>query len=210
MHLSGTYNPLVVGELSTEQCKPWESLVHRFTSDILDAAHFAVKSALEYATDDDTAAGILHEIINPKLYDLKEALNEKITEILEPHKSGNLVTCNHYPVENVQNAQAQRRKRRLKRVLQGIFGQKLLQGEYDLDANNLLSQLVETTEADMDRYASYAATDVMEEYYKVALKKVADDISVLAVEECLIQQLPTLFMPEAVFNMDKENYAGIL
>ena len=39
---------------------------------------------------------------------------------------------------------------------------------------------------------------------KVARKKVVDDISVLAVEECLIQQLPTLFMPETVFNMDDD------
>lgn len=31
-----------------------------------------------------------------------------------------------------------------------------------------------------------------------------DDISVLAIEECLIQQLPTLFMPDAVFNMDDD------
>lgn len=167
--LPGTYNPLVVGELFMEQCKPWESLVHRFTSDILDASHFAVKSALDYAADEDTAAGLLHEIINPKLYDLREALNEKIAEVLEPHKSGHPITYNHYLTENVQKAQAQRRRQQLKRVLQGIFGQKLLRGEYDLDVNNLLSQLVETTEADMDRYASYAVIDVMEAYYKACL-----------------------------------------
>jgi hypothetical protein len=142
--------------------------------------------------------------------------------------SGHPITYNHYLTENVQKAQSQRRRQQLKRVLQGIFGQKLLRQEYDLDVNNLLSQLVETTEADMDRYASYAAIDVMEAYYKVclaancdhslatwtnsikvALKKVVDDISVLAVKECLIQQLPTLFMPEAVFNMDDDIIRGI-
>lgn len=167
--LPGTYNPLVVGELFMEQCKPWESLIHRFTSDILNASHFAVKSALDYAADEDTAASLLHEIINPKLYDLREVLNEKIAEVLEPHMSGHPITYNHYLTENVQKAQSQRRRQQLKRVLQGIFGQKLLRQEYDLDVNSLLSQLVETTEADMDRYASYAAIDVMEAYYKVCL-----------------------------------------
>lgn len=223
--LPGTYNPLVVGELFIEQCKPWESLVRRFTSDVLDAAHFAVSSALHYAADENTAVSLLHEVINPKLYDLRQVLEKKIAEVLEPHKSRHPITYNHYLTENIQRAQAQRLRRQLKGVLQKNFGQELPQGErlYELDVNELLSQLVETTEADMDRYASYAAIDVMEAYYKVcpvaacgyacatltnsmkvALKKVIDDISVLAVEECLIQQLPTLFMPDTVFNMDSD------
>ncbi|RMJ26918.1 Dynamin central region [Aspergillus sp. HF37] len=167
--LPGTYNPLVVGELFIEQCKPWESLVRRFTSNVLDAALFAINSALHHATDENTAVSLLHEIINPKLYDLRQALEKKIAEVLEPHKSRHPITYNHYLTENVQKAQAQRRRRQLKGVLQRIFGQKLLQGEYryELDVNELLSQLVETTEADMDRYASYAAIDVMEAYYKL-------------------------------------------
>lgn len=169
--LPGTYNPLIVGELFKEQCKPWGILVDRFTSDILDAARFAVESALDYATDKDTAAGLLHAIIYPKLYNLKEALNVKIEEILEPHKSGHPITYNHYLTENVQKAQTERRRRHLQRVLQGVLGQqnKLPDGryQYTFNASILLSQLVENTEADMDRYALYAAIDMMEAYYKV-------------------------------------------
>ena len=119
--LPGTYNPLVVGELFREQIKPWERLVHTFSSRILEAARFVVKSALDDATDEQTAANVLHEIVNPKLHDLSKALNEKIEEILEPHKSGHPITYNHYLTDNVQKAQAARRKRQLERVLRRTF-----------------------------------------------------------------------------------------
>lgn len=40
--------------------------------------------------------------------------------------------------------------------------------------------------------------------HKVSLSKVVGDISVFAVEDCLLQQLPTLFISETVFQMDDD------
>ncbi|KMU73268.1 interferon-induced GTP-binding protein Mx2 [Coccidioides immitis RMSCC 3703] len=171
-------------------------MVRSRSCNILNTSYFMVNSALDYTTDEETAGALQHEIILPRLYELRKSLQRKVVEILEPHKSGHPITYNHYLMENVQKAQAARRKRQLEKVLKSFFGTQSADDIlYTVNVNNLLSQLVESTEADMDCYAAYAATDMMEVYYK----KVVDDISILAIEKCLIEQLPTLFTPETVF-----------
>jgi hypothetical protein len=99
-----------------------------------------------------------------------------------------------------------------------------------LDVKDLFSSLVESTEADMSRFASNGAIDMMEACYKVcpkasltlmfsletyadsmkvALKQVIDDISVLAVEKRLVQRLPFLFTPKTVMNMEDDDIRRI-
>ena len=43
----------------------------------------------------------------------------------------------------------------------------------------------------------------------MALKKIIDDFSVLAVEACLVQKLPTLFCPADVIDIDDETVAAL-
>jgi hypothetical protein len=104
--LPGTYNPLIVGDLFKEQCKPWENLLDWLASEVIKAAKYVIRRALEYATDKNTATRVLLEIIKPKFNGLEQSLNEKIAEILEPHKSGHPITYNHYLTENIQKAEA--------------------------------------------------------------------------------------------------------
>ncbi|KAM3538312.1 hypothetical protein ARSEF1564_008774 [Beauveria bassiana] len=61
----------------------------------------------------------------------------------------------------------------------------------------------------MERYGSELAVDYMEAYYKLASKKFVHDISVLAVERCLINKLPSLFPSETILDLRDDEVAYI-
>ncbi|KAF3492327.1 uncharacterized protein GIQ15_01844 [Arthroderma uncinatum] len=197
-------DPHIVGDLFKEQCQPWKGLVDSFTQKIYMAAHFTIRSALNNAADEATATVLLQEVILPGLQGIKRSLDSKVAEILEHHEVGHPITYNHYLTDNVQKAQSKRRKEELEELLKEVLGPYSLDSgvySHQFHAEVLLSRLVERTEANMDRYASNAAIDMMEAYYKVALKRMIDDVSVLAIEACLMNQLPGLFSPKTACSL---------
>lgn len=169
--LPGTYNPMIVAELFSKQCKPWQSLVHDLSERILSFAYTTVNAVLQHVVDDQTAGSLIREIIGPSMENLKVGLATKVAEILKPHLVGHPITYNHYLTENVQKAQAARRRREMEERLKTFFKvDELTQGaiNYRLDVRSLLDTLVSHTEPDMDNFSCSMAVDVMEAYYKVS------------------------------------------
>ncbi|KAF1975224.1 dynamin family protein [Bimuria novae-zelandiae CBS 107.79] len=210
--LPGTFDPLIIGQLFREQREPWGNLVNDHMEKIVEAVHFVVRSVLSTYCDRSTFEGLLRQLIYPRLEILTQQLREKVKELLQPHETGHPITYNHYLTENVQKAQDKRRAREIKKSLAGFFGADYTSEEYvnrNINVNSLTQVLLTKTEADMNNYASSIATDFMEAYYKVALKKVIDDFAVLAVEACLIEKLPTLFCPEDVLDINDETVTSL-
>ncbi|KAI0534900.1 P-loop containing nucleoside triphosphate hydrolase protein [Xylaria digitata] len=134
--------------------------------------------------------------------ELKGDLRAKLEEILHPHLSGHPITYNHYLTENVQKAQNARNRRAMEKRMVDFLGCNLSDDiSRCFNPKSLLDSLVSATESDMDKYSCSMAIDMMEAYYKVALKTLIDDKSVLAIEKCLLQKLPELFSPDIICNL---------
>jgi len=169
--LPGTFNPLIIGELFTEQCQPWRSVTLSAKDTILQAAYLAIQAILDHITVKETSDGIFR-IISGGIDTLKNELDHKVAELLHPHYSGHPITYNHYLTDNVQKAQSDRRRRALEKTLKEFFGAGNFEKELcytQIAPLKLLSLLEQRTEVDMERYASELTVDYMQAYYKVSI-----------------------------------------
>ena len=208
--LPGTFDPLVVGQLFHEQRKPWPGLVNQYTNIILRAVFALAADALSHVCDENTHAGLTRQFLHIRLEKLSVGLRAKVEELMRPYEIGHPITYNHYLTENVQKAQSKRQANEVRRSLAGSFGEELVGTRVmDVNLDALVNALVAKTEANMSNYASSTATDFMEAYYKVAQKRLIDDFAVLAVEARLVQELPSLFSPEDVVDIDETTVTAL-
>jgi hypothetical protein len=170
--LPGTFNPQIIGEIFFEQSKPWQGIVESFMCDLLQAARTTLSLILEHTADPQTSEGLLRHIINPTIESLKEGLEKKAKEVLEPHQTGHPITYNHYLTDNIQKSRQREWEKIVAEKVHGFFGTRedspvWCKGSFDV--NKLLTALhAVAAEADMDRHACSEAIDCMLAYYKVS------------------------------------------
>jgi hypothetical protein len=164
----GTFNPMIIGELFTIQCQPWRSIATDAKESIVQAVYKTTQAVLDHIAVDNTVEGIFR-IINAHIDMLKAGLDIKMQELLEPHHSGHPITYNHYLTDNVQKAQAARRRRSFEKILREVMGGRSVKDDDDARLNplQLLNLFEQRTEVDMEKYAGELAVDYMQAYYKV-------------------------------------------
>ncbi|KFA70860.1 hypothetical protein S40288_09894 [Stachybotrys chartarum IBT 40288] len=165
--LPGTFNPLVVGELFSAQCAPWETLAKKYLDIILRCVKVSLLTILQYVADEEISARLAARFLDPSMVSLEACIATKLAQLLKPYISGHPITYNHYLTENVQKAQQKRHEAKLKQVLEPFMNPESTKSQNIDSPTRMFCELKKATEPNMENFASINATDVMEAYYKV-------------------------------------------
>lgn len=166
--LPGTFNPLIISELFSEQCGPWQDIAAGLIEDVLESVHKTTQAILEHVAVPEVANGIL-QVIKGTIEELRQKCNDKVVELMRPYSAGHPITYNHYLTEQVRKIQSDRQKRDLEKKFKETLGDVFTYGGTNSaeQYTSLLQNMLENSEADMERHAASLAVDYMQSYYKV-------------------------------------------
>jgi hypothetical protein len=166
--LPGTFNPMVVGDMFSRQCKPWMAITRTLVENIYTAAVTTFSKMISEICDHNTTTRLLKGLIQPSLHVLREKLAQKVDELLRPHIAIHPITYNDDLTSSVQNIQTARHHRAFDVLCDKIFGRHRRKnniGGVELDEN--LTRLKEKTEPNVEEYSASLAADVAAAYYQV-------------------------------------------
>jgi GTPase SAR1 family protein len=192
--LPGLFNPMIVTTLFRKQCQPWREIAERAKDRILDSVHAIARDMAQHVAIAETA-DVLLGIISDRFESLKEAVDDKLVELLDQHLNGHPITCNRDLLGTVRETHLERQRQRIQTILR-------YSNEYGEDY--AVNQFVEAYRQDLQSYGSSMALDYMQSYYKIAIEHFIDGFSTLAIEHCLVAKLSTLFSPVFVAEFSDE------
>lgn len=180
LELPGTFQPALVGMLFREQASSWKSIVDRHVEDTYDFVKSFIESALHHVAHKETARLLLLHLIDPILEDRRKNLLAKVEEIIRPYTKGHPITLNtNYVSALLKAPQSQ---------------------QTGSEAN------ISTSE-DLEMDACTQVVNVMQSYYQVALGVLVDNVAILAIEQCLLEELDGLIPPSIAIRASEEKLA---
>ncbi|KAK8015118.1 hypothetical protein PG990_008414 [Apiospora arundinis] len=194
----GTPNDRLAVELFRDQSQPWGKIAQYHVRLVLDMSRHFVNELVGYIVSPSAGkafSAILADVVDPFFEMKSQVLEQKVNELLHHYRTGHPQPLD---TEFRMLLTAQRRKNLEAEVLD-----KLLRDQPELFKAEALEKLRQVThDANASKCGIEGLIERSETYYKMALRTFIDNIMILAIENCLVQDIPSIFTTEMVSQMD--------
>ncbi|KAJ8125531.1 hypothetical protein O1611_g8108 [Lasiodiplodia mahajangana] len=192
----GTTNDFLAVKLFQDQSRPWESIARFHIDLLLRIVKSFTEKLMSYITgpDEKTYSAIMSQIFDPFFEKGALKLDRKLHELLFHFQSG-------YPQPSDAEFRASLAKRRQKHLTTEIL-QDLATSHPELfteKGKRHLAGLVPSGRK--SEFGVDGLVDKSETYYELSLRNFTDNVIILAIENCLIRELPTILTTNAVAQM---------
>ncbi|KAJ8109504.1 hypothetical protein ONZ43_g6117 [Nemania bipapillata] len=192
----GTTNDFLAVKLFQDQSRPWEAIARFHIDLLLRIVKSFTEKLLAYITgpDEKTYSAILVNIVDPFFEKRTLKLNRKLQELLCHFQTG-------YPQPADAEFRAALAKRRQKHLTAEIL-QNLVTSHPELFTDKGKRQLAGLASSGRkSEFGVDSLIDKSETYYELSLRNFTDNVIILAVENCLVKDLPTILTTSAVSQM---------
>ncbi|KAJ2994881.1 hypothetical protein NUW58_g1425 [Xylaria curta] len=193
----GTTNDLLSVKLFQDQSRPWEAIARYHIDYVLLFAKSFTERLMTYITgpDQKTCSAILLNVVDPFFEQRKSKLDLKLQELLYHFQRG-------YPQPSDAEFRVVLARRHQKHTATDIL-QDLIASRPDLFTEHGKRQLAEPVfSIPKSEFGVDSLIDKSETYYELSLRTFTDNVIILAIENCLIKDLPTILTTNSVSEMD--------
>ncbi|KAK7721604.1 hypothetical protein SLS63_009510 [Diaporthe eres] len=190
----GYANMDIVIQLFQKQAEPWKCIAEFHLGEVINVVKEFVDEVFEHIigppSSSSTTVAILSTLVDDFFDEKEELLSSKLKELLRPFKEGYALPLDADFQEAMEKTAAERAE---------------AQGE---GGSNLGQQTGMTifSQRRID-FGIEHMFDTMQNFYDMALRTFTDNLINLAIESCLVQDLPSIFTPRLVNIMDDRKLA---
>ncbi|KAJ5992682.1 Dynamin GTPase [Penicillium sp. IBT 35674x] len=205
LELPGSPNQLLVGILFRHQCEPWKDIAKSHIMNSWDSVEFFIQLVLRDITDDHTRPLLMRYLISPELESMKDSLLAKLDELTSYLRSGHPLPVGKSFLSKIQQSREKRQLAALKQNL-GFQMSFSSSGVSEKTINvNELERAASGMQSSNDQFAVTEIVAQMQAYYdsqKTAIVTFVDNIAILAIENCLLRPLESIFTGQTVLDLD--------
>ncbi|KAF5550909.1 interferon-regulated resistance GTP-binding protein [Fusarium napiforme] len=215
LEFPGTPNKDLAMQLFKQQAAPWRGIAESHVKLVTTVAKAFVDQVFEYVVGSPrtnrTTEAILSTCVDPFFDEKEKELQKKIDELLRPYVQGYALPLDLPFYDMMSKTSDEKLERRISTILQDKYPHllesnttKTGDGSKKVDSRAIAQDINEEDDLEDSEFGINKVIDTMLTYYTMSLRTFTDNVINLAVESCLVYDIPDILTPTKVDRMSKE------